>query len=143
MSRILVAGILSALLVVLAVSLFSLILPSEPAGEIEKSVYTLVFEEVEEDCSLIEAKVEELRGLESGGSCKKFDDCAMIHQSCSSVPKTEALKTNFEFDRLFIKAKELDCKVDYLICEFVGANCHENTCVVERRGILTRPETLE
>lgn len=61
-----------------------------------------------------------------------YDDCAMVSQSCSSVPKAEAQKYNAEFDRLLDKARDLNCDVGYLICEFVTASCKESSCVVER-----------
>lgn len=93
----------------------------------------------EEDCQLIEAKVEKLRKIPTGGNCSEYDDCAMINQSCSSVPKAKAQKANEEFERLYSKAREMNCDVGYLICEFVSASCRENTCVVER-AILEEPE---
>lgn len=139
MPRILIASILAAILVIAGLGAFTFIFPRDSREPQNDPIQAIAIDPAEEDCQLIQAMVEKLREIPSGGSCKEFDGCAMIDQSCSSVPREKAEKANAEFERLFNKARELNCDIDYLICEFVSASCKENACIVER-AVFDQPE---
>ncbi len=132
MPRLAIASVIAGVLVLIGLGLFTLLLPNDSGADLSEVTKLVSLKSAVEDCQLIQAKVEKLRKIPSGGNCRGYGDCAIVSQSCSSVPKAEAQKYNAEFDRLLDKARDLNCDVGYLICEFVASSCRGNSCVVER-----------